>query len=38
MLNDYKAFVSYRRCHNEFVTLGDDTQLKIYGRGTAKFS
>jgi hypothetical protein len=37
MFNDYKAFVSYRRCHNEFVTLGDETQLKIYGRGTARF-
>jgi hypothetical protein len=37
MLNDYKAFVSYRRCYDDFVTLGDDTQLRIYGRGTARF-
>jgi hypothetical protein len=37
MLNEYKAFVSYRQCHDEYVTLGDDTQLKIYGRGTARF-
>jgi hypothetical protein len=37
MLNDYDAFVSYHPCKNEFVTLGDDTRLKIYGRGSDRF-
>jgi hypothetical protein len=37
MLNDYDAFVSYHPCRNEYVTLGDDTKLKIYGRGSARF-
>ena len=37
MLNDYAAFVSYYPCENEFVTLGDDTQLLIFGWGTARF-
>ena len=38
MLNDYACFTSYTRCHNEYVTLGDETRVKIYGRGTARFS
>jgi hypothetical protein len=37
MLPDYSAFVSYKRCHNESVTLGDETQLPILGRGKAIF-
>jgi hypothetical protein len=37
MLPDYSAFVSYKRCHNETVTLGDRTQLPIKGRGKAVF-
>ena len=38
MLNDYAAFISYHPCQDEYVTLGDDTKLRIYGRGTAVFS
>jgi hypothetical protein len=37
MLPDYSAFVSYKKCHNESVTLGDETQLPIMGRGKAVF-
>ena len=38
MLHEYEAFVSYRRCVNRWVTLGDDTKIQILGEGTAKFS
>jgi hypothetical protein len=37
MIPDYKAFTSYKRCTNKFVTLGDTTKLPIMGRGKAKF-
>jgi hypothetical protein len=37
MLPDCSAFVSYKRCHNESVTLGDETQLPIMGHGKAVF-
>jgi transposase InsO family protein len=37
MLPDYKAFVSYKSCQDEYVTLGDTTKLPIMGRGTARF-
>jgi hypothetical protein len=37
MIPDYKAFTSYKRCTNEFVTLGDTTKLRIMGWGKAKF-
>jgi hypothetical protein len=35
MLPDYAAFYSYHKCSNRFVTLGDDTKLRIHGTGTA---
>jgi hypothetical protein len=37
MIPDYKAFVSYKSCQNELVTLHDTTKLPIKGRGTAWF-
>lgn len=37
MIPDYDAFASYKSCKNEFVTLGDTTQLPIMGRGKARF-
>jgi hypothetical protein len=37
MIPDYKAFVSYKSCRGEFVTLGDTTKLPIMGKGTARF-
>eukprot|EP00804_Cyclotella_cryptica_P022103 CCRYP_011581-RA/>CCRYP_011581-RA protein AED:0.10 eAED:0.05 QI:0/0/0/1/0/0/6/0/1337 len=36
MLPDYSAFISYRRQHNRWVTLGDTTKVPILGEGTAK--
>ena len=38
MLPDYGAFISYRKCTNKYVTLGDESRLPIAGIGTAKFS
>lgn len=38
MLNDYKAFLSYKKVYGRYVTLGDDTRLPIIGVGTAKIS
>ena len=38
MLPDYSTFLSYQKCANRYVTLGDTTQLSIHGTGTAKFS
>jgi hypothetical protein len=35
MLPDHSAFYSYHPCTGRYVTLGDDTRLKIYGTGTA---
>jgi hypothetical protein len=36
MFPDYTAFISYRRQHNRFVTLGDNTRLPILGEGSTK--
>ena len=38
MFPDYTTFVSYHKCHNKTVKLGDSTELPILGYGTAKFS
>jgi len=38
MLPDYSAFPSYHRVAGRTVTLGDNTQLRIAGIGSAKFS
>ena len=38
MLNDPKAFHSFRRCHDKFVVLGGTHWVPIVGRGTAVFS
>lgn len=38
MFPDYSTFVSYHKCYNKTVQLGDSTELPIYGYGTAKFS
>eukprot|EP00956_Cyclotella_meneghiniana_P028868 scaffold68397_cov20-Cyclotella_meneghiniana.AAC.1 len=38
MFPDYNTFVSYHKCTNKFVQLGDSTELPILGYGTAKFS
>jgi hypothetical protein len=35
MLPDHSAFYIYHPCTNRYVTLGDDTRLKIFGTGTA---
>jgi hypothetical protein len=37
MIPDYNVFTSYKSCTNEFVTLGDTTQLPIKGQGKAQF-
>jgi hypothetical protein len=38
MFKDYSTFVSYHKCTNKTVKLGDSTELPILGYGTAKFS
>eukprot|EP00956_Cyclotella_meneghiniana_P031975 scaffold85846_cov40-Cyclotella_meneghiniana.AAC.3 len=38
MFPDYKTFLSYHKCDNKYVELGDSTRLPILGYGTAKFS
>jgi len=38
MLPDYGTFVSYHKCRNRVVVLGDDTEVPILGEGSAKFS
>ena len=38
MLNDFKAFLSYKKVYGRYVTLGNDTRLPLLGIGTAKFS
>ena len=30
----YKAFINYHRVYNQFVTLADNSQIRIAGRGT----
>ena len=37
MLEDYVAFVLYRKFAGQYVEIGDDTRLPIAGAGTAKF-
>ena len=38
MFSDYSTFISYHKCSNKTVKLGDSTELPILGYGTAKFS
>eukprot|EP00956_Cyclotella_meneghiniana_P012602 scaffold17913_cov36-Cyclotella_meneghiniana.AAC.1 len=38
MFPDYRTFLSYHKCTNKTVLLGDSTELPILGYGTAKFS
>lgn len=38
MFPDYNTFVSYHKCTNKTVQLGDSTELPILGYGSAKFS
>lgn len=38
MLPDYLAFLSYVSCKDWWVTLGDNSRLRIAGTGTAKLS
>eukprot|EP00956_Cyclotella_meneghiniana_P005594 scaffold7180_cov50-Cyclotella_meneghiniana.AAC.3 len=38
MFPDYNTFISYHKCHNKTVRLGDSTELPILGYGSAKFS
>ena len=30
----YKAFIDYHRVYNQFVTLADNSEIRIAGRGT----
>jgi hypothetical protein len=38
MFSDYSTFISYHKCSNKTVKLGNSTELPILGYGTAKFS
>eukprot|EP00956_Cyclotella_meneghiniana_P014786 scaffold22287_cov36-Cyclotella_meneghiniana.AAC.1 len=38
MFPDYSTFLSYHKCYNKTVRLGDSTELPILGYGSAKFS
>ena len=34
MHNEYRDFVSYKKCDNRYATMGNNTRLKIEGAGT----
>eukprot|EP00804_Cyclotella_cryptica_P002397 CCRYP_004097-RA/>CCRYP_004097-RA protein AED:0.56 eAED:0.30 QI:0/-1/0/1/-1/1/1/0/629 len=38
MFPDYNTFISYHKCKNKTVKLGDSTELPIMGYGSAKFT
>ena len=38
VLNDYKAFLNFKKVIGRHIILGDDTKVPICGKGMGKFS